>query len=544
MILRNLFLPDNVRGYYIFPVRILGFEVSKTNVHATQIYCKGRDITVEKYYDAVIETANPNNYQEYASSAIKNILDQAPSYDSIICALPSSQAIFKELKLPFIGLETIRKVMSYEVEPLLPFTINDAVIDGIVTKEIPQERSSEILIAAVQNQYMAQHLALFEAAGAQPEKVTLDLFAMYGLYRLIPAYIQEPGGVVLLEIELESTRMAYIYDGQLRFIRTLPKGLLNQATSVAKSLGISEQDALDAITRYGLETDHDQKYVGALREAFNTLFSDVSFTLQSFTTQAKPSHSINKIILFGASSIIKGLPQLVTDLSHIPTEIFSLNSLAQTNVHLKNNIPQPYLVSFAAALPLSTTTEFNLRQKEFAPTYSTLFMQQVLTGVLLFSIILGSLLGFTFWQVSKLKKEAYQSEQEAIDTIKEHIKQVPDDANTLDEALESAKNIVNQEERVWSAFSSAARSRFLEYLLELTSKTDKSKLGLDVERLTITPETIVLRAKVLGYDELIALEKSLNESKLFKAETVHDPNFATTGMIIRINKKSGPRGAS
>ena len=114
-------------------------------------------------------------------------------------------------------------MIGYEVEPLLPFALNDAVIDCIVTKEIREEKSSEVLVAAVQNQYIAQHLALFEAAGVQPEKVTIDLFAFYGLYRLIPAYAQQKGGIVLMEIEPQSTRMAYIYDGQLRFIRTLAK---------------------------------------------------------------------------------------------------------------------------------------------------------------------------------------------------------------------------------------------------------------------------------------------------------------------------------
>ena len=64
------------------------------------------------------------------------------------------------------------------------------------------------------------------------------------------------------------------------------------------------------------------------------------------------------------------------------------------------------------------------------------------------------------------------------------------------------KQQVNQEEKIWSAFSGSARSRFLEYLLELTSKIDKTSLGLDVEKLTITRETIILKAQVKDYPEL------------------------------------------
>ena len=210
----------------------------------------------------------------------------------------------------------------------MPFSLQDAVIDCIITKEIPEEKSSEVLVAAVQNQYMAQHLALFEAAGVQPEKVTIDLICI--LWAYIASFLHmrnKKAALYLLEIEPQSTRMAYIYDGQLRFIRTLPKGLLDQARMVAQKMNISEQEALKHIIRYGLETDHDALYLAAIKQAFTSFFNDVIFTLQSFVMQAKPPQSINKIIIFGTSATIKGLPEFITDLSHIKSEIFQINGL-------------------------------------------------------------------------------------------------------------------------------------------------------------------------------------------------------------------------
>lgn len=540
--IKNLFIPERVKGYYLFPVRILGVDIGKTTIKATKLYCKGRAISVEKNFEEPIQ-ASTLDYQERASAALRIILEQAKPYDTLISALPSSQVIFKELKLPFIGLETIKKVVAYEVEPLLPFSLADAVIDCIVTKEIPEEKSSEVLVAAVQNQYMAQHLALFDAAGASPDQVTIDLFAFYGLYCLIPAYVQQKGGVVLLEIEQQSTRMAYVYNGQLRFIRTLQKGLLDQSRLVANRLGISEQEAFEHIIRFGLEPDHNETYINAIRQEFTTFFNDIIFTLQSFATQAKPAQSITKIIIFGTSASIKGLPQLITDLSHIKSELFSYNSLIHNNpvISTKGAIPQANLISFAAALPISTTANFDLRQREFAVSEYKTIRQEFITALLLLTIILGSLLGTMIWQISKLKREAYQSEQEAIAAIREHIKNVPDDINTLDEVLETAQANINQEEKIWSTFTDASRLRFLEHLLELTNRINKTSLGLDMERLTITPERIILKARVRGFDELRALEKDLNESKLFKAESVPDPNFTTTGMVISF-KKPNRRG--
>ena len=543
--IKNIFLPQSIKKYYLFPTRILGFEVGKTTVKATKLYAKGTEITVEKCYESPIHAATGDDLPTRTAAAIAIILEQAKEYDVIVSAMPSSQVIFKELKLPFLGIETIQKVIGYEVEPLLPFSLQEAVIDCIITKEIPEQKSSEVLIAAAQNHFIAQHVSFFELAGVHTQKITIDLFALYGLYSLIPAYAQQKGGVVLLEIEQQSTHMAYLYDGQLRFIRTLPKGFFDQALVVANRLNISEHDALEHIIRFGLEPNHDDTFIGIIKEVFTTFFNDIIFTLQSFALQAKPAQSINKIILVGTGALIKGLPQLVTDLSHIKTEIFSLNSLWAPNstIKTKTTLTPANIVSFATALPLSSTHYFDLRKKEFLLSDSKTFLYQCITAAILLTLILGSLVGTVIWQTSKLKRVAYQAEQEAVETLKEHIKNIPEDTTTLDEALELAKNKVMQEEKVWSAFSATARPRFLEYLLELTSTIDKANLGLDLEKLIITPETIILRAKVNGWDELHALEKNLRESKLFNfVESVGDPNFIANGMLIRIGKKSTARG--
>jgi type IV pilus assembly protein PilM len=540
--IRNLFLPDRVKGYYLFGTRIIGFDIAKTAVRATQIYCKGKEIVIEKCFEIPIQASTSSTeYQERAAIAIKNILEQA-RYNIIVSSLSSSQAIFKELKLPFLGLDTIKKVIGFEVEPLLPFSLNDAVIDCIITKENKEEKSSEVLVGAVQNQYVAQHLALFEAAGVQPEQVTIDLFALYGLYKMIPAYANQKGGIVLLEIESQSTRMAYIYDGQLRFIRTLSKGLLDQAKSVSSVLRISEQEALEHIIRYGLESADNEGYIGAIKQAFTTSFNDVMFTLQSFVSQAKPVQSINKIIIFGTSASIKGLPELITDLSHIKCEIFHINTLIHNGfgISAKSSIPQTNIVSLATALPNTSTSTFNLRKREFALSNAQLFMRQFIIAAALAGLIIGSLLGMVIWQIRKLQREVYQSEQEIIGALKEKVKKIPEDVNGLDETIDAAKSEVNREEKMWSAFSSAAHPNFLKYLLELTNKIDKQSLGFELDSLKITADTIVMKASVRDFDELATLRRDLAESKSFEhIERVLDPKNFT--MTIRLAKKAARR---
>ncbi len=89
------------------------------------------------------------------------------------------------------------------------------------------------------------------------------------------------------------------------------------------------------------------------------------------------------------------------------------------------------------------------------------FMRQFIIALALLGLILGSLLAMAIWQTRKLKREAYQSEQEVIATLKEKIKKIPDDVTALDEHSEAAKSEVNREEKMWSAFSRRLTSSFL-----------------------------------------------------------------------------------
>jgi len=534
--IRNLFLPEQIKGYYLFTTRTIGFDIGKTTIKAAQVLCKGKQIVVEKFFEEPIQATEQTDYQDRAAAAIKLILEQAGSYDHIVCALPSSQAIFKEIKVPFVGSATIKKIIAYEVEPLLPFALSDAVIDCIVTKEIPEEKSSEVLVAAVQNQYIAQLIALFAAAQANPEKITIDFFALYGLFKLIPAYAQQKGGIVLLDIEPHETRIAYMYDQQLRFIRTLPKGLLDQARVVAQKMNTTEPEALEHIVRFGLEKDHNDAYIAAISQAFTNFFNDINFTLQSFTVQAKPAQSIHKIIIFGTGATIKGLPEFVTQVCHTQTELFALNGLLHNNTFTaKTTLNQSQCISLACALPQTSIADFNLRQKEFVPSTQKEVLSKLAIALGLMLLTLGALAFNTFWQLRRLNQDATALEQEAVTALKEKFKKIPDDVQSLDEAIQEARGQVSREEKLWSGFSSESRPRFLKYLLELTTKIDRAGTGLDLEKITINQDTITLKGSVHGFDELKTLEADLDQSKLFSwVERNSDTKFTKT---IRIAKR-------
>jgi type IV pilus assembly protein PilM len=512
--IKNVLLPEKIGSYYLFSKRILGFDIGKTHVHACQVLISGRSITLEKVFQETLETGNQSSYQEKVSKAIDTIVRQAHKKCEIRTALSSALVVFKTLKLPFVDREKIAMVIGYEIEPLLPFSLADALIDFIITKENKEEQSSEILVAAVQKNYVIQHMEPFLQAGVSPAKISVDLFDLYALFKQIPSYTHKQGGIALIDMGFTATRIAYIHDGQLRMIRTLSKGISRFIKQLSEQLDMSIADALDKLMRFGLGPSDNSAYTETITEIMGGFLQEIQFTLQSFAT--KDTTNITSIMLLGGGANIKDIEVFFTKFTGISCEQFSIQELFGAGIiknKTKNNLGLSHVQSLATALPSPLTEDINLRKKELALSDERTFIQQVIVGVILLCSLFGVLVGHYWWQTSKLSAELSESKQEIIDTLKQHFK-IPKDETDLDDIIETAEKEVQKAEQMWFAFSSQARSSFLKYLLALHA-LDKEGLGLNVEQITINEGTLVLKAQVKDYEALKKLEKDLRQSKLF-----------------------------
>lgn len=524
--IENIFVPTHLGSYYLFKKRMVGIDIGKTHINATAIQLKGNAITVENFYSVAIESTAHANPHEHTIQALKKLIESLPQYDQLHTCLSSSLIVFKELKLPFTDREKIALIIKFEIEPLLPFSVNDAIIDFIITKTIPEEKSSHILVACVQKQHMVQHINLFEKAGVEPDLITVDFFALYGLYHAIPAYNQESSDVIVVDLGFNSTRMAYLQNGQLRFIRLVSQGISSLTKQVATALNISPAQAYENIVRFGLLSDNANDNA-KISDIFKTFLEKIAFTLSSFANQTE-HESIKKIILIGNASQTKGFEKLAEDILHIPTTLFDLNLITQIpHVHLKNNlVPMENLLSFAIAIPWPLLSNFNLRKEEFFARNTTILLKQLIVMAVLIVSILAMLCGHYILQTRKLNRELIASQKEAVTLLKEQFTKIPQDENDLDDIVELAREQVEKEKETWFAFSYANQARYLQYLLELTNKIDKNRLGFEINKITIAEGTIILKAQVRDYEALKILERELRTSSLFEfVEPQDNPVF-------------------
>ena len=535
--IRNVFIPEKIGSNYLFSKRIVGIDIGKTHIYASVLRVKGTTRTIELCVGEQLEAGPAETHGERTINALKKIFQKCAPFDEVRTTVSSSTIIFKELKLPFINYQKIKMVIGFEIEPLLPFSLNNAVVDFIITSTIEQEQSSIVLAAAAQKQHIAQHLELFAQVGVNPAIITVDLFELYALYKETPTYLDTQGSAVLFDFGMEMTRLAYIDNGQLKLIRTIGQGLFHIAKRASKTVDTSPDKIMEHLIRFGLEQENKPEYTTAIKQAMVDFWDKVRFTLTSFATRGG-EEPINQVLLLGDGAKIKEILPFASENLGVPCALFDGdNILKNPNIASSRThaIPPENIMSISTALPCPITEHFNLRKNEFAPDETKALLQQIIVAGVLLLVLLVSVIAHTTLQPRKLVTERQQSEQEALDELKGRFKGISEDETVLDEdIIRQAQSELKKEEQQWFAFSSQARSSILQYLLELTTRNDNQALGFSPERITIDQNRILLTASVKSFDALKILERELKQSKMLSSVAgLEEPKFTATITLKR-----------
>lgn len=553
--IQDIFLPEKIGSYYIFRQRILGIDITKTQVNGSLVVAQGATITIAKQLSLPLNGEHANAEQKNGKNGVESkddqkspesvdmldnrvsntlsaLCEQMGPFDQINTALSSGVVVFKELRLPFTTRDKISMVIHFEVAPLLPFSANEAVIDFIITHVNEEEKSAQVLVAAAQKKHVSEHLALFEKAGYHPSKITVDMFALYGLYTQIPAYQSLTGSLALIDLNMHSTNIVTIVDSQLRIIRTLGYGLATVAKDAGSSADLKPQQVMDHLLRFGLEQGGSEGNNEVIKNSLTAFFNRLQFALTSTFNQLQ-KNSIEKILLCGSGAEIKNIASIAQEQLGTPCELFDIQKITenkQFNIASQLTLSQPVVLSTAVAIATPATQGFNLLKGEFAPPAQMMLLKQLITAGVLIVVLFGIIISQTVIQGRRLQSEINASQEEVIEALQERFPEIPEEEDDLDEVINSAKLELEKEEVVWRAFSSQNRASFLEYLLELTSRINKKELGFIPEQLSIVDGAqgeITLKAQVKDYAALKKLEQALRESKLFSyVEGQSDTAFA------------------
>lgn len=517
-----LFLPKKLGNYYLFPTRIIGFDIGKTHVTATLVLAQGRSRSVEKIFHRLITGTTPAEVLDRTKAAIASIVQEASPLHEVHSALPSSVLMFKECTVPFTTREKIALILDYEIEQKLPVSLERVVVDFIITRTYQDEQKSDVLVVAAQKQHLAEHISLFDTSGVTPQVIAVDIFSLYGLWQEIPAYASDTEAIALINLGVTSTRIALISNKQLIAVRVMPQGIMALVKAISSTLGIPAGQAHEHLIRFGTSKKDDARYTQAATQALHDILATLGFTLQSFADKTA-NKTINRIILLGGGADLPNIPAHIQEQLNMPTQLFALEDIGKAPGITLHVHPQASAVmSLSIALPTSINDHVNLRQKEFSSEDPALFTKQTATAATLLVFIVGLLVGNSVMQKNKLRQAIAHSEKQVLAVLQQTL-DVKE--RRLDDAVSQAKTRVDEQRRIWFSFTGATRSSFLNHLQKLSTAIDKQSIGLQLKKLSFDHDTITMQGEVKDIASLPVFEEEIRRADLGTATTPQEAAF-------------------
>jgi hypothetical protein len=208
--------------------RILGIDIGSNAVRATLLRTGFKRLEIEGYFEEplpFIDDQNEDALREVRRAAIRSILDavgRAP--DRVVASLDGRHASLRLVSLPAGAAKRAGEVLPFELESILPFPTDDAVIDFQPVDEADGE--VRLLAAAVPSDKVRERLAELNDLGIDPRELAVGAAALDGVVQLVP-HLATAEPILIVEVARHHTDLCVLRNGHCEMARTLSHGVAN-----------------------------------------------------------------------------------------------------------------------------------------------------------------------------------------------------------------------------------------------------------------------------------------------------------------------------
>ena len=262
-------------------------------------------------------------------------------------ALPESLVFTRTIKFPSLTDQEIESAVKWEAEQYIPIPLPEAIVEHqIVERSQNTQGNVTVLLVASPKVLVEKYIKLLAGAGLTTVGVETEALA------ICRSLAPETGTVLLLDFGAQSTNIAIIKDGMIRFSRSIPTAGEAFTRALSRSLGIEYQQAEAYKKTYGLSKDLEGKVKESLAPVFNLVGEEIKKAIHFYQTEEKGEAPKSVIVSGGTSS----MPEAISTLTNIlGIEVMVGNPFAKVSVDVqsaKNLANYSSLYSVAVGLAL------------------------------------------------------------------------------------------------------------------------------------------------------------------------------------------------
>ena len=280
--------------------------------------------------ECVVEGAIKKPYQ--VVDALKNLIKSEKIQSRYAVSAVAGEAVFiKKIKVPIMSEEKLSEKITQEAEQYIPFDIDEVVLDFQILDKIngnKEEKMMEALLVAVQRVIIDERTDILLEAGLKPVIIDLDLFALMNAARLTND-LSSMGTIALIDLGDSFTHINIIQNGVIGYTRDIPVGGGYLTNMLMSKFKVPFEQVL-AIKRGKFSPDiREEEVIETIIQAYNNILEEIQKYFDYFSTLS--NHKMEKVLLCGGGSMIRGLDDYCADYLKIPVE--TLNPMQGVKVN-------------------------------------------------------------------------------------------------------------------------------------------------------------------------------------------------------------------
>jgi general secretion pathway protein L len=488
------------------PGKILGIDINKDFISAVQIIggMKGYQILS---HATVMVGDNPAD----ALNEIAQLMDLKG--ETCIASIDGSHIAYQNLTMPFKDPRKIKQTLPFELEPLLPFPIEDIVVDFNIVKSAEQ---SEILAVTARKSLIAEYLQTTKSFGIHPR--VIDISPVPVVYWLL-SQIETPDCGVVIDIGQKKCAFALFIDRRVALVRNTS---LENGGRPSPSMPDENADTREFV-----------EYIS------KTLHRDLKNTLRSLSAQKKTEIKPEKIFITGIGSQYPRLIESLVEQTETPVEQIDVSRDGRLRMDYNSAESwNPGFMGGALSLALRESKKghgFNLRKGEFEVKKGFLRSVRELRKIGIALLVVVAFLMIDAGTDYILVKKRYQAaEQRNAGLFRQLFPEVKDVKfplqqlkQKIDELKKSAVTIptdINREHKM------------LDLINDISQRIPKN-VDIDVSSLFIDSETVRISGQTDSISTVNSFKTELEPSSFFSEVVIMPVKLDKTGKRVDFELK-------
>lgn len=303
---------------------VFGLDIGRSSIKVMQLEHSAKvpeivgygatDFDVRALEEGVI--VKPEAIAEAMHDLFKNRLQGEITTRRAAMALPGYRTFTRSIQLPKLGPDELNEAVQLEVEQYVPMPLQDLYLDYVRTGETTDNQY--VFVVAVPKKIVDSYLYLATHLGIEPILIEPTMTA--GARFFARDKHSDMASVIIDFGSLTAT--ISVFDKTILATSTVSAGGLVFTEAIRNELGISQDEAGDIKTKYGLDVSKYQKQVStALEPSLDKIVTEIRRMLRYYEDHfgnGTGSGGIGQIVTLGGGANMPGLSDYLTNALKVP----------------------------------------------------------------------------------------------------------------------------------------------------------------------------------------------------------------------------------